>query len=276
MSNNMIYVETDQLKACASEYDRLADQFQNDWKIIESKLKECENYWQGSFTTDMDNVMKKVKKAREDIYENTIKISTFIKSAADLYVKYDGDIAKALQDNPSLNAADYPDNVIASVRIKTDEELGEFYHQATEIAKKGTRNPDGGVSCSALTLAKMQINGYQLEKIGNGNEVYSNINSTDSFDAHKYEGGNCLYDLLNETGQPVNDIVISFPYGARKQTKHLGHAIYIDQIVDGTVYFSDNRGKTTELRKKTVAEFLSMYNNSNGTPIGCVHLKKKH
>lgn len=289
MSNNMIYIETDQLKACASEYDRLADQFQNDWKIIESKLKECENYWQGSFTTDMDNVMKKVKKAREDIYENTIKLSTFIKSAADLYVKYDGDIAKALQDNPSLNAADYPDNVISSVNVMTKPELeamlnGIYHDYSSYKDGKLYRTYDGivpgTVNCPWYTGKKAEAHGFDLSfstkpDSFNGKHWYERIQSTDSYDAIKYEGGNCLNKMIEEEGQPITDIIISFPYAASKNVRDCGHVLYIDQIVDGTVYYSDNRNPKIE-STCSLAEFLSKYPSSNGTPIGCVHLKKKH
>lgn len=281
MAKNTVKVETDQLRACANNYKTYAQQYNDDWQVIESKLNECKNYWQGSFASDFEEVLKKVNKTKSYIYDNTIELANFMTQAADLYDKYNGDIARALREDTSKKANDYPDNVVPSVHIKTQEELSKIYSEATSIASKGTRNVGGGISCAEMTKAKMKLNGFDMERIGNGNETYYNINSNDKFNADKFPGANCLYDMLNVTGQPVTDIVISFPYAASKGNKKYGHVIYIDQIVDGKVYYSDNWVGTDGIDRKkgmvcTVEELLANYKRyGNGDPIGCIHLTKK-
>lgn len=133
----------------------------------------------------------------------------------------------------------------------------------------------GTVNCTWYTGKKCDSNGFNLNYFspGNGKDWYNGIQSTDTYNATKYAGENCLSDLINAKGDPVTNIVVSFPYSYKGG--EYGHVLYIDQIVDGNVYYSDN-GSPGKRICVTIDEFLAKYKNSgNGSPIGCVHLESK-
>lgn len=273
-----IKVETDELSASATTYRKEAESIKTTGDQILEKFHLLDNCWKGGFSKDFSSQTNALKKAVYDIYENSIKLSTFVEGAVKTYIEID----RGLKLRTDVDKADYPYNVTVSVHIKTQEELSKLYSEAIEIASKGVRNKGGGISCAGVTKAKMKLNGFEMDRIGNGNECYSNINSTDQFNADKYPGANCLYDLLNTKGQPITDIVVSFPYGASEENRRFGHVVYIDQIVDGKVYYSENYGEAKKGLVCSVEKFLSNYSSKkangqtrNGEPIGCVHLTKK-
>lgn len=274
MANNSISVQTDDLLACADQYRNLANQYNTAWTTVENKLQECREYWQGSFSTDFDEVLKSVQDVRNKIYDNTTQLADFITTAVQHYIDVDRGIAQRIDESHS--DADYPDTVKASVHIKNDQELRDVYNRSAEAAKKLQRNPDGSVSCAALTREKAIANGFNVDWSGDGKNVYGNIYEGEhsNFTAKKYKGTNCLNDMIAAEGNPVTDIVISFPRSPKYGDK-FGHVIYIDQIVDGKVYFSDNGSPNQPRSSASISEFLSRYASSNGSPIGCVHLKKK-
>lgn len=185
MAKNAVKVETDQLKACANTYKTLAEQYKNDWQAIENKLNECKNYWQGSFASDFDEVLKKVNDARNSVYDNTMTLATFINEAADLYEKYDGDIARALRDDPNKDAADYPSGVVASRKkydfngtsyTVPDGFSGDYnYHQYD-----GKYNGSMNKACSLFAMATVlsMINGKKItpESLKSDGSKYWNSN----------------------------------------------------------------------------------------------------
>lgn len=268
-----VKVETDQLKACSETYKKLAESFLSACNIIETRLEEDKNYWQGSFANDIDAKISEFKKINnEKIYQDIIALSNFLDEAVEKYIKWDtGSIPK----DETYGSADYPDNVKASVHVKNSQELQDIYNKSKSKAENMTRNVDGSISCASLTKAKAEANGFNVDWSGNGNQVYGNIAAGEhsNYVATKYAGGNCLQDLINAEGNPITDIVISFPneYGGGNKW---GHVLYIDQIVDGKVYFSDNTSPAAG-KVLSIDEFLTKYKKWNGTPIGCVHLKKK-
>lgn len=266
-----IKVETDQLIACANRYEALSEDFNNNCNRILQTVSSYENVWKGSFSTDLDDKIKKLKNVQKSITNNSTQLYTFIRTAVDKYIQVD----RGLADKSTIGTADYPANVKVSVHVKDQGELQNIYNQSYHTAQGMTRNTDGSISCASLTKAKAQANGFNADWYGNGNQVYGNIAEGDhgNYVATKYPGSNCLQDLVSKEGQPITDIVISFPNSPGAGSKW-GHVIYIDQIVDGKVYFSDNRNPTKGV-VCSVEEFLRNHQPYNGSPIGCVHLKKK-
>lgn len=278
MANNTVKVRTNQLMDCANKYETLAKQYEDDLLAVENKLSECQNYWQGSFASDFDAIIDDINKVRVAVYDDTTQLAKFLEEAAKLYQKYDADIARALQDDPSKNAKDYPNNVAPAAYLKSEADLASFYKKTSDIAKRGTKNVGGGVSCAELTKAKMNENGFHMARIGNGNQTYGIIQSNDEFHAKHYPGNNCLKDLLEETDQPVTNIVVSFPTNSSPGNEQYGHVFYIDQIVDGQVYYSDNWvGGGTQPLVCPVDQLLARYKGlGNGDPIGCIHLSPQN
>ena len=266
---NRISVGTNELKACAATYKNLANAFDANCENLMKKIDEYESFWKGSFSKDFDEKVTKIKKVRKSIVKNSAELAAFIEAAVEKYIQVDQGLAQSSE----IGNKDYPGNVI---HIRDGDELNKYYSEAVSAASKGTKNVGGGLSCAELTKAKMKLNGFYMERIGNGNQTYANIVSNDRFNAEKYPGGNCLNDLINSTGQPVKDIVISFPYAASEKNRKYGHVIYIDQIVDGKIYYSDNWGETKKGVVCDLNQFFEKYPPKKfGTPIGCTHLTKK-
>ncbi|MCH5314356.1 MAG: hypothetical protein J1E81_00475 [Eubacterium sp.] len=266
-----IKLETNDLTACAQKYKTIADDFNKNCNSVLSKISEYDNVWKGTFTQDLDSKVDKLKSVQNSIYTNCLDLVDFINKAVEQYIKVD----KGLAAQSTIGTADYPDNVKVSVHVKSSQELQDIYNASKQKANNMTKNVDGSISCASLTKAKAEANGFNADWNGNGNQVYNNISAGEhsNYAATKYAGGNCLQDLIKAEGEPITDIVISFPKSPSYGTKY-GHVLYIDQIVDGKVYFSDNIAPTTG-KVLTIDQFLKNYANSNGTPIGCVHLKKK-
>lgn len=293
MANNAMKVETNDLKNCAKAYEKLAEQYKDDLVAVGNQLSECQNYWQGSFASDFDAIIDDINKVRVAVYDDTTQLAKFLKEAAELYEKYDGNIARALQDNPALKAADYPDGVVPSVYVLSESELRNVCEGSKSRAKAESEFPiwyndpptNSVPSCAWLTKRKAEQYGFKGVNEswgGDGKDVVRNIPlETYDFRATKYSGDDCLQQMLDAEGLPIRDIIVSFPKGPGDPYGEWGHVMYIDQIVeldDGTrmVYYSDNNRIDT-LQMKTVDEFLNWYNivGQNGAPSGCAHLKKK-
>lgn len=275
---NGIKVETDELLACAKKYASLAESFKTVSDKTITKCKSYEDVWKGSFSEDLDSKVKKLEDAKNKIYNNCIELSKHIENAVAQYIAVD----QGLASSDTIGTADYPNNVTVSVHVKSDEELKQFYSDTINNSPSyngwnkyydGIR--PGSVNCTWYTAAKMKANGFNIAHFypSNGKDWFNGVNSTDIYTATKYAGANCLKDLINAKGQPVTDIVLSFPYSAGGGK--YGHVMYIDKIVDGKVYFSDNWQKGVP-QSMSIDELIAKYKGyGNGAPIGCVHLKKK-
>ncbi|MBQ8183844.1 MAG: WXG100 family type VII secretion target [Clostridia bacterium] len=267
MAKQKIKVETDTLTQLAGKYKTLAEEYKACCEGLENKLKEYDAYWKGSFSEDFDDEIKNLKKEKNKVYDNCVGLANFLDEAVKLYKQVD----QGLIPKDTVNRKDYPDGVEVSEHIPTDEELRNLYKNS--VTSGIGKNPDGSVSCAALTKRKAQQHGFNYIGYGNGNQVYDRIQSNESFNVTKYSGGDCLSKLVAAEGEPVANVVISFPRSPKWGNKY-GHVIYIDKIVNGKVYYSDNNSPSTA-KVKTIDEFLRSYNGSNGSPIGCAHLKKK-
>lgn len=202
--------------------------------------------------------------------------------ASGIYPKISGNIFQSLPNNNansnstnsnSTNGNASSNNSSAkNTTIKSSEELQQLYNNSVHdgIGK----NPNGSVSCAALVKRKAEQHGFAPNWYGNGKDVVNNINETASYSVSKYMGNNCIKDLIAAEGDPITDIVISFPSSPSYGTKY-GHTIYVDQIVDGKMYFTDNRNPSVA-KCMTIDEFIRTYNASScGYPSGCAHLKSK-
>lgn len=265
-----IKVETNELLAFSSSYQNLVNNFDSICSGIISKVESYNDFWKGSFTSDMSDKVKTLKTVQKEVKTNGNSLCKFVNEAVQKYI----DVDRRLADASSINNKDYPSNVKVSVHVKDQTELDKIYNESFEAANRMPKNTNGTISCVALTSSKAQASGFTPDWSGNGKDVFANIREGDhgNYVAEKYPGGNCLNDLINKKGNPVTDIIISFPqeYGGGNKW---GHVIYIDQIVDGKVYFTDNRSAKTGT-VCSLEEFFVKY-KSNGTPNGCVHLEKK-
>lgn len=202
--------------------------------------------------------------------------------ASGIYPKISGNIFQSLPNNNansnstnnnSTNGNASSNNSSAkNTTIKSSEELQQLYNNSVHdgIGK----NPNGSVSCAALVKRKAEQHGFAPNWYGNGKDVVNNITETASYSVSKYMGNNCIKDLIAAEGDPITDIVISFPSSPSYGTKY-GHTIYVDQIVDGKMYFTDNRNPSVA-KCMTIDEFIRNYNASScGYPSGCAHLKSK-
>ena len=267
MAKQTIKVETDHLTQLSAKYKTLAETYKTCCSNLEGKLKEYDTVWKGSFSENFDEEISKLKKERDNVYNNCMELAKFLDEAVQYYKKLD----RGLIPKEEVNEKKYPPGVEVSEHIPTEDELKKLYKES--VYSGIGKNPDGSVSCAALTKRKAQQHGFNADWYGNGKEVYGNIKSNNSFDAVKYPGGNCLKDMIAAEGEPIANIVISFPKSPTWGTKY-GHVIFIDKIENGVVYYSDN-GSPSSARTKNLDDFLKAYYPSNGTPVGCVHLKKK-
>lgn len=202
--------------------------------------------------------------------------------ASGIYPKISGNIFQSLPNNAansnsgnnnSTNGGTASSNSSAkNTVIKSPEELQQLYNNS--IYDGIGKNPNGSVSCAALVKRKAEQHGFTPNWSGNGKDVVNNITETASYSVSKYTGNNCIKDLIAAEGDPITDIVISFPSSPGYGTKY-GHTIYVDQIVDGKMYFTDNRSPSVA-KCMTIDEFVQNYNASScGYPSGCAHLKSK-
>lgn len=227
MANNAVKVETDQLKACAADYKRLAEQYKDDWSAIEGQLNACKNYWQGAFASDFDEVLETVVSMRNSVYDATVQLSEFVHSAAELYERYDGNIARALQDDPSKNANDYPDNVVPS--IYEGQILSNINPSEPKVSPNGFTNYNGKGNCTWYADNRWSEKNpdYPLSFTGGGslNAKYWD----DKIDKNKFN----VLSTADPNNIQANAIAVS-------DSGTYGHVAYIESVRDGKVYFTED------------------------------------
>lgn len=271
-----IKVETDELLGCATRYKNLAENFNNVANSVQSKFREYENYWKGSFSTDLADKTKKLASVQKSIYSNCTQLASFINDAVAKYIAVD----QGLANQTTINNADYPPVTVSyQEKPMSGSELQNLYNNSTNTTDIGYNDSaHTSISCAWLTKRKARQHGFDPSWTGNGNQVYRDIRETSDYSVTKYDGNNCLSNLITSEKQPITNVVISFSdsyyYHKGSSSQNFGHVIYIDQIVDGKVYFSDNTSPSTA-KVYTIEEFMAKYNNSNGSALGCAHLKKK-
>jgi hypothetical protein len=137
-----------------------------------------------------------------------------------------------------------------------------------------TNNKGGEKSCTYYTLEKLREKGLDFLFDDSGGVGPGFANGGNWYDhsagGPKFGGSNAIYDIINQYGEPVENIVISFQGGGSGDT---GHVLLIDKIENGVVYFSDNLMNKYHLQPQAVplAEFHSRYGNF-ATMVGAVYV----
>ncbi len=93
----------------------------------------------------------------------------------------------------------------------------------------------------------------------------------------KYPGESAIYDLISEFGgHPIYNVVVSWERGSGKWVAE-GHVLYIWCIYDGYVYYTDTFNQTFgaagHIVKRTVDNFVELYDQISGPMIGAVHFE---
>lgn len=227
MANNGVRVETDQLKACSETYKTLAEQYKDAWTSIENKLNDCKNYWQGAFASDLDEVIGSLKKAQESVYENTTQLAVFINEAAELYEKYDGDIARALRDNSNLNATDYPNNVDPSIR--EGQILSNVNPSDPKVSPNGFTNYNGKGNCTWYADNRWSEKNPDCPLSFTGGGSLNAKYWDDKIDGNKFN----VLSTYNSNNIQANSIAVS-------NLGTYGHVAYVESVRDGKVYFTED------------------------------------
>ena len=121
----------------------------------------------------------------------------------------------------------------------------------------------------------------------NGNMIYyemqENAKTGAGYTQKKYPGNNCLYDIINQYGNKVENIVLSWThqysgYGYSDGNPGYGHTNFIYGIIDDVVYFSESFNgygySEGDPQALSVSDFMSRYNTYYGNAIGAVLFTK--
>ena len=96
------------------------------------------------------------------------------------------------------------------------------------------------------------------------------------YNVNLFEGADCLYDLIEQEGNEIYNVIYSLGTGGSSGSLHI---LYIAAIIDGYVYFTDSfntyyngtsysEGQGTVL---SVDGFVNAYRRMNGNPYCCVY-----
>ncbi|MBQ8697279.1 MAG: hypothetical protein IJ519_06120, partial [Clostridia bacterium] len=143
---------------------------------------------------------------------------------------------------------------------------------------------DGG--CAAWTSDQLIRNniGYWYKGrysygYDDGNKWFADLDEgavTDTgYTQVKYPGENAITELIAEYGShPIYNVVVSWQRGNGKWVAE-GHVLYIWCIYDGYVYYTDTFnqqfGDAGHIVKRTVENFIQLYDQISGPMIGAVH-----
>ncbi len=132
---------------------------------------------------------------------------------------------------------------------------------------------------NALNVGFVNLGGY------NGNQWYPNLvadaKTVYGYTQKKYPGNSCLYDIVDDRGNEVYNIVISFhhQYGYTDAKPGAGHAVFIYAIVNGIVYFSESYSNSTAREGSPITmsidSFYKKYNSSYGNALGAVYFESE-
>ena len=189
---------------------------------------------------------------------------------------------------PKYNQPDYTQKDLAP---DTNGIYGPYvYHRDGSLGRVCEWNIEGQqLSCTYYTLRKLNERGLSYPCTGgpgNGSQWYTNFDRESGLP--NYDGNNALVDLANNLTLPQENIVVSFAGGPALTlgdgTKIIpGHVLLIDEIYRdgngnvkvkysdmfysepgmGTKYITSLNGKNPQV-EKTLEDFMSSYNKSNG------------
>lgn len=139
------------------------------------------------------------------------------------------------------------------------------------------------VYCSLVAVGIIAEN---ETSVWNGNQWYANMpaqNTKAGYKVIKKGGTNALTDLINEYGTTLSNVVVGYT-----NSNPAGHALFIDAIIDGKVYFSDSITPTSnndglhgyepfvdgKPLVSSVDDFINNYKNWGYTMQGVIYFTK--
>lgn len=180
-------------------------------------------------------------------------------------------------EKETVNSQDVELGEIAS---KTDS---EGILQYIRDRNSSIPQPESG-GCTRYTRDKLATMGITLTGFGNGQDWYDNLKdgnkltdeAREKVDIDAYPGDE-FWDKLNtgEIKQPIYNLVVSYRGGATSDAQKYGHVLFVDAIVDGKVYYTDNWGATKTPQAISINDFRERYGRQNYQQQGIIHFTEK-
>lgn len=160
--------------------------------------------------------------------------------------------------------------------------ITENYNKALSLAGRSSFYGNCNLA-TAYQLLAAGIYKDDLDFSGSGTDCqdyFKDVKETSGgYQVVLYTGADCLYQLIDEYGSEIYNVIYSLGTGGSSGDKHI---LYIKAVIDGYVYFSDSfstyyngtyysEGQGTVL---SVDAFVSAYRQMNGDPFSCVYFCK--
>lgn len=201
-----------------------------------------------------------------------------------------GNDAEEIIEEPMTIESDPFDSLLGS---SDNQPVGPYDETIKENYKKcltKLKNNDGGRSsfsgwCGQYTRYQLEVSGINYvssTNVFNGNKIYygmvDNAVTNTGYIQKKYEGENCINDIIRDYGNKVENIVVSW----YKQNGHsindpgFGHTHFINGIIDGMVYLSESysaSGLNVQEGypiKLSIDEYMARYNHNHDHAIGAI------
>ena len=211
----------------------------------------------------------------------------------DLLPETDIDLDELLSDAEySSDGSTYDDEAVSNeINVDNtnigpyDQRIKDNYKRCIKLLKENDGRDSFSGWCGQYVRYQLQVNDiwYKTNPDNfNGNQVYysmvADAETQTGYIQKKYEGKNCLYDIIQERGNIVENIVVSW-YKESKGTPEnpgVGHTNFIYGIIDGIVYFSESytfdgwNVEEGEPLKLSIDDFMNRYNQTHVYAIGAV------
>lgn len=220
--SDSIKVSTDDLSACAVQYNTISEDFKNKANSITEKINSVTSVWQGNFSEDLDDTISKFKTSCNNIYENCITLKDFINQAVEKYINVD----KGLIPASEIGNGDFPAGV-TPIYIEMGMILDTW--RAYEVkSPNGFSNYNGKGNCTwyADNRWSQQNPDYPLK-----------FTRSSGRDAKNWD--DCI-DKNYFNVNPINNNAIQSNAIAVRESGTFGHVAYIEQVRDGMVYYTED------------------------------------
>lgn len=247
----------------------------NDIKNVDFFNKNERNPRKEAVQSPTSPILTEKQSKLEEFTQKNPECESTVKALQKLGMK-DDEIISLIQDN-----SNYKNAMDQKLYNMLNQRNQEFTSKAGSFGKN---------SCVNLTYAKMKhyvtdgnsptyADGFNSS--GNGKDVFTHLADTAGqsnlvVTQTKYEGNDCLQKIIDvNNGEPVMNVIVSFPKSGSGSSTY-GHVVFIDAIVDGKVYWTDNHD-ATKVNVRSIDGFLSWYEyeyNKCGSPIGAIVMTK--
>lgn len=144
--------------------------------------------------------------------------------------------------------------------------------------------------CTYYTCDKLKTLGIGVRQpFGHGKDWYDNLKygktltseSKEKIQVLAYDGDSFWNKLLDEgdasVQQPIYNLVISYKGTADStaSAQQYGHVLFIDAIVDGKVYYSDNYSGVNQPHEINIEQFRRRYSAQHYQQQGVIHFTEK-